>query len=81
MKLTNKAYKIAAWVGRLVLPACGTLYGTVGALWHLPYTDEIPKTIMAVALFLNTILEIQSADYFKAMEESGYELKEFEELR
>lgn len=65
MKLENKTYDILAFVGRVVLPALSVLYATLGEIWHLPYTKEIPLTITAIDLFLNTLLGISSNTYYK----------------
>ncbi len=65
MKLENKTYDILAFVGRVVLPALSVLYATLGEIWHLPYTKEIPLTITAFDLFLNTLLGISSNNYYK----------------
>ncbi len=65
MKLSNKTYDICAFIGRVVLPALSVLYATLGEIWHLPYTKEIPLTITAFDLFLNTLLGISSNNYYK----------------
>ena len=65
MKLTNETYDILAFIGRVVLPALSVLYATLGEIWHLPYTKEIPLTITAVDLFLNSLLGISSNNYYK----------------
>lgn len=65
MKLSNKAYDILAFIGRTILPAMSVLYATLGDIWGLPYTKEIPLTITAIDLFLNTLLGISSNNYYK----------------
>ena len=65
MKLSNKAYDIFAFIGRVVLPALAVLYATLGEIWHLLFTKEIPLTITALDLFLNTLLGISSNTYYK----------------
>lgn len=69
MKFNNKVYDVLAWMGKIVLPALSVLYATLGEIWHLPYTKEIPLTITALALFLNTILGISSINYYKSINE------------
>lgn len=64
MKLSNKTYDVMAWIGRYCLPALAVLYGTLGNIWALPYTEEIPLTITAVDVFLNALLGISSTSYF-----------------
>ena len=65
MKLSNKTYDILAFIGRVVLPALSVLYATLGDIWSLPYTKEIPLTITAIDLFLNSLLGISSNTYYK----------------
>ena len=65
MKLDNKTYDVLAFIGRVCLPALSVLYASLGEIWHLPYTKEIPLTITAIDLFLNTLLGISSNNYYK----------------
>lgn len=65
MKLDNRTYDILAFIGRVVLPALAVLYATLGEIWHLPYTKEIPLTITAIDLFLNSLLGISANTYYK----------------
>lgn len=65
MKLNDKTYDILCWVGKIVLPALAVLYATLGDIWALPYTSEIPATIMGIDVFLNALLGIASNNYYK----------------
>lgn len=65
MKLDDKMYDVLAWIGKIVLPALSVLYATVGKIWNLPFTEQIPLTIMAVDVFLNTLLGISTANFYK----------------
>lgn len=56
----TRTYDILKYIGRIILPACGTLYGALAGIWNLPYGEAIVATISAVALFLNAILQIDS---------------------
>ena len=64
MILSNKTYDCLAFIGRVVLPALSVLYATLGDIWHLPFTKEIPLTITAIDLFLNSLLGISSNNYY-----------------
>lgn len=66
MKLNDTVYDVLKWIGRYVLPALATLYATLGKIWGLPFTNEIPLTITALDLFLNTLLGISSENYNKS---------------
>lgn len=65
MKLKDKTYDILCWIGRIVLPSLAVLYTTLGDIWGLPYTSEIPATIMGIDVFLNALLGISSNTYYK----------------
>lgn len=80
MKLSNKTYDILAWIGKIVLPALSVLYATLGKIWNLPYTEQIPLTIMAIDVFLNSLLGISSANYYKELNESNIVVDENKEL-
>lgn len=62
--MNEKIYKALASCGRLILPAMSVLYATLGKIWNLPYTEQIPLTITALAVFINTILGIDSKKFF-----------------
>lgn len=68
MKIDNKTYDVLAWIGRILLPSLSVLYSTLGKIWSLPYTEQIPLTIMAVDVFLNALLGISSKQYFEEHE-------------
>jgi len=65
MKLSNETYDVLAFIGRVILPALSVLYASLGEIWGLPFTKEIPLTITALDLFLNTLLGISANTYYK----------------
>lgn len=65
MKLSNNAYDFLKFMGTILLPALAVFYTSVATIWGLPFGDEIPKTIMAVDLLLNTCLGLSTANYYK----------------
>ena len=64
MKFDNKLYDILNKVQRW-LPALGILYLALCQIWNLPYGHAINNTIVAVAAFLATTLEISTGIYHK----------------
>lgn len=64
MKLDNKVYDILNKIQRW-LPALGILYLALCQIWNLPYGQAINNTIIAVAAFLATTLEISTGIYHK----------------
>lgn len=67
--MDNRLYDILAIIGRLILPALGTLYFALAKIWNLPLAEEIVGTIAAVTTFLNTILKIKADQYWEALDE------------
>ena len=63
MKLNNKTYDILKEIALTVLPAVATLYAVLGEIWGLPFTTEIPATIMAVDTAIGAILHISTKNY------------------
>ena len=66
MKMSNKVYDALVWIAQIVLPAAGTLYAALASLWGFPYGEQIVGTIVAVDVFLGTVLKISNAQYKKA---------------
>lgn len=64
MKFQNATYDTLAWIGRIVLPSLSVLYATLGKIWNLPYTEQIPLTITAIDVFLNALLGISANNYY-----------------
>lgn len=65
MKMSNKMYDVLKYVAQIVLPALGTLYAALSAVWGLPYGEEIVGTISAVDVCLGSLLMISNAQYKK----------------
>lgn len=66
MKFDNKVYDILNKIQRW-LPALGILYLALCQIWNLPYGQAINNTIVAVAAFLATTLEISTGVYHKGV--------------
>ena len=63
MPFDNRTYDILKWIALIVLPAIGTLYFTLAAVWGLPYSNEVVGTITAIDTFLGALLGISSKAY------------------
>ena len=63
INMSNKVYDILKWVAQILLPAIGTLYFALAAIWNLPFAEEIVGTITAIDAFLGAILKISSDSY------------------
>lgn len=55
--MTDKTYDFLARIGRIIIPALGTLYFALAKIWGLPFGVEIEGSCLAVAACLNTILK------------------------
>lgn len=63
--MSNKMYDVLKYVAQIGLPAVGTLYYALSAIWGLPYGEQIVGTVTAVDTFLGTLLMISSSAYRK----------------
>ena len=63
--MSNKMYDVLKYIAQIGLPAVGTLYYALSAIWGLPYGEQIVGTITAVDTFLGTLLMISSSAYRK----------------
>lgn len=62
--MNKKLFDFLAKLGRIGLPALSVFYATVGKIWGLPFTEQIPPTITAFAVLLNAWLGIDSKTYW-----------------
>ncbi len=65
MKLNDKVYDILKWVVMILLPAVGTLYAALSAVWGWGMAEEVVTTIGALTTFLGVLLGISTAQYNK----------------
>ena len=65
MRLKNETYDILKWVAQILLPALAVLYSSLAKTWNLPFGSGITETIVAIDLFLGTLLGISSMNYYK----------------
>lgn len=63
--MSNKTYDILKFVAQIVLPAVGTFYFTIAAIWNLPFAEEIVGTITAIDTMLGVTLGISTEKYNK----------------
>lgn len=63
--MSNKVYDILKFIAQIVLPALGTLYFALAAIWGFPFGEQVVGTITAVDAFLGAILGISTHVYNK----------------
>lgn len=61
--MSNKLYDQLKWVAQVLLPALALLYIALSPLWGLPKQEEVAGSIVALDLFLGTLLGISSIKY------------------
>ena len=61
----GKLYDSLKFIALIALPALGTLYFTLAAIWGLPAAEQVVGTIVAVDTFLGVILQLSSTAYSK----------------
>ena len=66
--MSNKVYDVLKWIAMYLLPALGTLYFALSAIWGLPYGEQIVGTITAIDTFLGVILGISTTQYNKRVD-------------
>lgn len=59
----DKLYARGKWIVMILLPAFSTLYIALGALWGLPYVNQIVGTSTALAAFFGVLLGVSSKTY------------------
>lgn len=68
----DKVYDFLKWLDLLVLPSIGTAYARLAQVWNLPYSEQIPETIMIICALMGAILGISNAAYYKTNVQKGY---------
>lgn len=63
LRLSNDAYDLLKWVAMILLPALGTLYFALSAIWGFPAGEQVIGTITAIDVFLGVILGISTKQY------------------
>lgn len=59
----NKAYDLIKFLALVLLPAIGTLYFGIAAIWGLPHAEEVVGTILVVDTFLGGLIGITATQY------------------
>jgi hypothetical protein len=55
VKLTNTTYNLLNALSQVVLPAAGTLYFALAAIWSLPNAEKVVGSIVALDTFLGVV--------------------------
>lgn len=60
---SNRTYDLLKYTAQIILPAFGTLYFALAAIWGLPAADQVVGTVVALDAFLGVILGLSSRQY------------------
>jgi len=60
LSMKPQTYDLIRFIAQVVLPGIATFYVTLAQIWGLALSVEISGTIMAVVLFINTLLQIST---------------------
>lgn len=71
MKLSDKVYDLLKYLGMIGLPAVAVAYQSLAQVWSLPYSEQIPSTILIIVTLLNTCLQISSTNYYKEQKDNN----------
>ena len=66
MKLDNNTYNYLKWIVVVLLPALGTLIGTVGTAFNWEHTQITLVIVTAVTTFLGTLIGVSTIGYNNA---------------
>lgn len=61
--MSNKLYDFLKWVALVLLPATGTLYFALSQVWGFPAGEQVVGTVVALELFLGTLLGVSNSTY------------------
>lgn len=76
--LPTSTYELLTWIAQIFLPAFIALYGSLAAVWHLPYPEQIVSTLIAFDALLGVLLGFSTAQFHKAVAVELIENKDVE---
>lgn len=76
MKLGNNTYNYLKWIVVVLLPALGTLIGTVGTAFNWEYTQLTLVIVTAVTTFLGALIGVSTIGYNNAQNNDAKYTKE-----
>lgn len=71
MNFTGPVYDFLKYLAQIVLPALGTAYYGLAAIWHFPNADSVSGTVLIVDTLLGALLFISSKSYEKNAKYDG----------
>lgn len=77
--MSNELYDRIKFIALILLPALGTLYYAIAAIWGLPYAEEVVATVTAIDTFLGALVKYHSDKFYAEMLDEPAEYDEEEE--
>lgn len=71
----DKTYDFVKTVA-LIMPLFITLYGGIGEIWQIPYTENIVLTLTAINGFLGGLVKLSNSKYNKTELQDLYDQEE-----
>ena len=63
--IKNSWFDILKWIALICLPALQIAIPALFEIWHIPYGEEMGKTINVVAILLGTLLGVSNVNYYQ----------------
>lgn len=67
MKMSNEMYDFLTTLAGVILPSFAAFYKTLAEIWGLPFAEQIPPTLMAIVVFMNSYLNKSSKAYYQRL--------------
>lgn len=64
--MSSGVYDFLKKLAQIWLPALGTLYFALAAIWGLPAADKVTGTVIAIDTFLGVLLNVSKGQYEKS---------------
>lgn len=71
VNLSNRSYDLIRSAAQYWLPAIGTLYFALAAIWHFGYAEQVVGSIAALVTFLGVIMGLSKKAYDSSVQYDG----------
>lgn len=68
MKISNKVYDVLKYIAQIILPALGTAYAGMAAIWGWPASNKVVATVVIIDTFLGIALGISTQEYLSDLQ-------------
>jgi hypothetical protein len=71
MILPDKLYQALKWAALIALPAVGTFYNMLAAIWALPFGEQVLATASALGLLIGALIGVSQYNLGKGAGPEG----------